>query len=76
MKYSKEEARRKVLNCAKQYQNKLLNKKLIIIYRERKDNCKRQVLSSKKWQLISSIFWQLSTSILYTPTDCSVGIFH
>ena len=38
--------------------------------------CKRQVLSSKKWQLISSIFWQLSTSILYTPTDCSVGIFH
>ena len=37
--------------------------------------CKRQVLSSKKWQLISSIFWQLSTSILYTPTDCSVGIF-
>lgn len=38
MKYSKEEARRKVLNCAKQYQNKLLNKKLIIIYRERKDN--------------------------------------
>lgn len=38
MKYSKEEARRKALNCAKQYQNKLLNKKLIIIYRERKDN--------------------------------------
>lgn len=38
MKYTKEEARRKVLNCAKQYQNKLLNKKLIIIYRERKDN--------------------------------------
>ncbi|MBQ4057464.1 MAG: hypothetical protein IJD40_00870 [Lachnospiraceae bacterium] len=38
--------------------------------------CKRQVLSSKKWQLISSIFWQLSTSILYTPTDCSVGIFY
>ena len=39
-------------------------------------SCKRQVLSSKKWQLISSIFGQLSTSILYTPTDCSVGIFH
>lgn len=39
------------------------------------DICKRQVLSSKKWQLISSFFWQLSTSILYTPTDCSVGIF-
>ena len=38
MKYSKEEARRKILNCAKQYNNKLLNKKLIIIYRERKDN--------------------------------------
>ena len=36
MKFSKEEARRKVLNCAKQYQQKLLNKKLIIIYRERK----------------------------------------
>lgn len=44
-------------------------------YRALADNCKRQVLSSKKWQLISSIFWQLSTSILYTPTDCSVGIF-
>ncbi len=40
------------------------------------DSCKRQVLSSKKWQLISSIFWQLSTSILYTPTDCSAGIFY
>lgn len=40
------------------------------------DICKRQVLSSKKWQLISSIFWQLSTSILFTPTDCSVGIFY
>ena len=38
MKYTKEEARRKVLNCAKQYQDKLLNKKLIIIYREREDN--------------------------------------
>ena len=38
MKYTKEEARRKVLNCAKQYANKLLNKKLIIIYRERVDN--------------------------------------
>ena len=40
------------------------------------EQCKRQVLSSKKWQLISSIFWQLSTSILFTPTDCSVGIFY
>lgn len=46
-----------------------------IITVENDERCKRQVLSSKKWQLISSIFWQLSTSILYTPTDCSVGIF-
>ena len=34
MKYTKEEARRKVLNCAKQYANKLLNKKLIIIIKQ------------------------------------------
>lgn len=38
MKFTKEEARRRVLNCAKQYQEKLLNKKLLVIYRERKDN--------------------------------------
>ena len=38
MQFTKEEARKKVLNCAKQYQKKLLNKKLIIIYRERRDN--------------------------------------
>lgn len=38
MKFTKEDARRRVLNCAKQYQQKLLNKKLIIIYRERQDN--------------------------------------
>lgn len=37
MRYTKEDARRMVLNCAKQYQKKLLNKKLLIIYRERKD---------------------------------------
>ena len=38
MKFTKEDARRRVLNCAKQYQQKLLNKKLIVIYRERQDN--------------------------------------
>lgn len=38
MKFTKEDARRRALNCAKQYQQKLLNKKLIIIYRERQDN--------------------------------------
>lgn len=38
MKFTKEEARRKVLNCAKLYQQKLLNKKMLIIYRERQDN--------------------------------------
>lgn len=38
MKYTKEEARRCVQNCAKLYQEKLLNKKLLIIYRERHDN--------------------------------------
>lgn len=43
MKFTKEEARRKVLNCAKQYQQKLLNKKLLIIYRERKDNVIRYI---------------------------------
>ena len=43
MKFTKEEARRRVLNCAKQYQQKLLNKKLIVIYRERKDNAIRYI---------------------------------
>lgn len=38
MKYTKENARRTVLNCAKKYQQKLLNRKLLIIYREREDN--------------------------------------
>lgn len=38
MKFTKEDARRRVLNCAKQYQEKFLNKKLIIIYRERQSN--------------------------------------
>ncbi len=38
MKFTKEDAKRRVLNCAKQYQQKPLNKKLIIIYRERKNN--------------------------------------
>ncbi len=38
MKYTKNDARKKVLNCAKLYQQKLLNKKLLIIYRDRTDN--------------------------------------
>ena len=43
MKFTKEDARRRVLNCAKQYHQKLLNKKMIIIYRERKDNAIRYI---------------------------------
>lgn len=43
MKFTKEDARRRVLNCAKQYQQGLLNKKLIIIYREKKDNVIRYI---------------------------------
>lgn len=43
MKFTKEEARRKVLNCAKLYQKKLLNKKLITIYREQRDNVIRYI---------------------------------
>ncbi len=38
MKFTKEAARRQVLNCAKLYKSKLLNKKMLIIYRERRDN--------------------------------------
>lgn len=38
MKYNKEVARKIVLNCSKQYRDKLLNKKLLIIYRERQNN--------------------------------------
>ena len=31
-------------------------------------NCKRQVLSSKKWHLISSTFWQIkSSTYAYIP---------
>lgn len=43
MKLTKEDARRTVLNCAKQYRQKLLNKKLMILYRERKDNIIRYI---------------------------------
>jgi hypothetical protein len=38
MKFTKEDARRRVLNCAKLYRQKLLNKKMLIIYRDRVDN--------------------------------------
>lgn len=43
MKFTREEARKRVLNCAKQYQQKLLNRKLLIIYRDRKDNVIRYI---------------------------------
>ena len=43
MNFTKEDARRRVLNCAKQYRQKLLNKKMIIIYRERHDNAIRYI---------------------------------
>lgn len=38
MKFTKEDARRRVLNCAKQYQQNFLNKKLLIIYRDKQCN--------------------------------------
>ena len=38
MKIIKEDARRLVLNCAKKYQQNLLNKMLLVIYRDRLDN--------------------------------------
>lgn len=43
MKYTKEQARRTVLNCAKQYEQKLLNKNLLIIYRDRQINRIRHI---------------------------------
>lgn len=43
MKFTKKDARRIVLNCAKQYQKKLLNKKFLIIYRERRDHVIRYI---------------------------------
>lgn len=43
MKFTREEARRRVLNCAKQYKQRLLNKKLLIIYRDRQDNIIRYI---------------------------------
>lgn len=43
MKFTKEDARRNVLNCAKQYQKKLLNKNFLIIYRERRDSVIRYI---------------------------------
>ena len=41
MKFTREAARRRVLNCAKLYKSKFLNKKMLIIYRERRDNTVR-----------------------------------
>jgi len=42
MKFTREAARRRVLNCAKLYKSKLLNKKMLIIYRERRaDGCNK-----------------------------------
>lgn len=36
--YTLEEARRIVMQCAKQYQTNLLGKQFILIYRDRSDN--------------------------------------
>lgn len=38
IKFTKENARRRVLNCAKQYQQNFLNKELLIIYRDKQCN--------------------------------------
>lgn len=43
MKYTLEDARRIALSCAKQYQSKLLDKRLFIIYRERLDDSIRYI---------------------------------
>ncbi len=43
MKFTKEEARRRVLNCAKQYQMKLLHKQFLIIYRDKSDYAIRYI---------------------------------
>lgn len=43
MKFTKEDARRRVLNCAKQYQLNFLNKELLIIYRDKQCNNIRYV---------------------------------
>ncbi len=43
MKFTREAARRRVLNCAKQYKQRLLNKNLLIIYRDRQDNIIRYI---------------------------------
>ena len=43
MAFTKEEARQCVLSCAKIYNNKLLNKQVLIIYREQKDNQIRSI---------------------------------
>lgn len=43
MNFTKEDARRIVLNCAKEYRKKLLNKKMLIIYREKQDNAIRYI---------------------------------
>ena len=50
MKYTKEEARRIVLNCAKKYNENLLGKNLIIIYRDRVTNdiCDIEVIFNKE----------------------------
>lgn len=38
LKYTKEQARRIVLNCAKLYRDRLLNRNLLVIYRDREDH--------------------------------------
>lgn len=58
MKFTKEDARRRVLNCAKLYMQKLLNKKLIIIYRERQDNaihCIEVIFHERNFQHLTGL---------------------
>ncbi len=43
MKFTEETARRCVMNCAKIYNEKLNNKKLLIIYRDRNDKTIRDL---------------------------------
>lgn len=58
MKFSKEEARKVVLNCAKKYKEKLLNKKLLVIYRDKHDNkinCIEVVFHARNYQHLTGI---------------------
>ncbi len=81
MKFTKEDARKRVLNCAKQYQQNLLHKKLLIIFRERQDNSIRfieVIFHERNYQHLTGLELKGYSDFLFfncQRQDCSTFLY-